>query len=253
MEVRLDDIDLVKRTQASATSPLSEVRTVYDVHVDGRRSIVELGIPGSSGNVLQDMGREPISILLKGEVWGPQAKATVTSIREKSDLGDSVSFSSDLLAAASVSRVLVEEFQVDQVAGNPTRYRYLMLLREFKQGGEVAEGKASEFGEVAEPPAPVMGEEQETPPDQTGAAEEEVVKQTMIDDIKGRVLDADGNPAPGVRVVVTGPQGDVMILETDDGGYYQAKDVPEGEYEMDVDAAGYEGVKARIKVVKSAK
>ena len=150
MEVKLDDIDLVKRTQSSATSPLSEVRTVYDVHVDGRRSIVELKIPGSSGNVLQDMGREPITILIKGEVWGPDAKATVTSLKTKSDTGDSVPFTSDLLAAASVSDVIIEEFQVDQVAGNPTRYRYLMLLREFKEGGEATEGAASETDEIAE-------------------------------------------------------------------------------------------------------
>lgn len=247
MEVKLDDIDLVKRDQPSATSPLSEVRTVYDVHVDGKRSIVELKIPGSNGNVLQDMGREPLTILLKGDVWGPKAKATITSIKAKSDTGESVPFSSDLLAAASVSDVIIEEFQVNQVAGSPTRFRYLMVLREFKQGGEAAEGEAAEI-ETED----VMGQEQEAPPDQTEAAEEEAETQTMIDDIKGRVLDEDGNPAAHVKVVVIGPEGE-MRLETDDDGYYEAKDAAGGDYDLTVDAPGFEYVKQKIRVVKSPK
>lgn len=251
MEVKLDDIDLVKRSQDSATSPLSEVRTVVDVHVEGKRSIVELAVPGSDGNVLQDMGREPLTILLKGEVWGPKAKATVQSLKQKSDSGESVPFTSDLLAAASVSEVIVEEFEVEQVAGNPTRYRYLMLLREFKEGGEATEGAAFESGEVEEA-QPVMGEQAELPPDQSEEAREEVQKQVMIDDIKGRVLDSDGNPAANVTVVVVGPEGWISI-DTDQDGYYEYKDAPEGDYQMTVDAPGFEGVKVNIKVVKSAK
>jgi hypothetical protein len=247
MEVKLDDIDLVKRVQPSATSPLSEVRAVYDVHVDGKRSIVELKRPGSSGNVLQDMGREPLTILLKGEVWGPSAKATITSIKAKSETGDSVPFSSDLLAAASVSQVIIEEFQMDQIAGNPTRYRYLMLLREFKEGGEASEGEAAEI-QTQE----VMGEEQEAPPDQTEEAVDDVMKQVMIDDIKGRVLDSEGNPAAHVTVVVVGPEGE-MRLETNDEGYYEAKDAPEGEYDLTVDAPGFEDLKQKIEIVKSPK
>ena len=51
---------------------------------------------------------------------------------------------------ASVSDVIIEEFEVDQVAGSPTRYRYLMLLREFKEGGEATEGAATGADEVEE-------------------------------------------------------------------------------------------------------
>jgi len=248
MQVKLDDLELVKRVQNSATSPLKEVRSVSEVNVEGRRSLVELKIPGSSGNVLQDMGREPLAIELRGEVWGVDAKKTVEAIKAKVDSGKSISFTSDMMAAASISDVIAERFEVDQVAGFPSRYRYLLILREYKSGegrGEEAQvGAEGERGEVA-------GEPVETPADERPAAEQEVEKQTMIDDIKGRVLDSEGKAASHVIVLVSGPEGRIR-LETDAKGNYEYKDAPEGEYELTVDAPGYEGVRVQIHVVKSA-
>jgi len=256
MEVKLDDIDLVKRVQASATSPLSEVRTVQDVHVEGKRSIVELKIPGSDGNVLQDMGREPLTILLKGEVWGPDAKTTVRSLKAKSDTGGSVPFTSDLLAATSVSDVIIEEFEVDQIAGNPTRYRYLMLLREFKEGGEAVEGAAVETGEMEkegrEEPATVMGEAGETPPNQTEEAEEEVAEESDLHDIVVRVRDSAGDPIRETQVTVTGPDGEHKA-KTDEEGYVALTDVPQGEYQITVDDDRFRDVKQSLKVTKKGK
>jgi hypothetical protein len=241
MEVKLDDIDLVKRTQSSATSPLSEVRTVYDVHVDGRRSIVELKIPGSSGNVLQDMGREPITILIKGEVWGPDAKTTVTSLKAKSDTGDSVPFTSDLLAAASVSEVIIEELEVDQVAGNPTRYRYLMLLREFKEGGEATEGAASETDEVAE---------QEAEDQAAQDAADEAAKEGEIHDIRVQLRDHAGALIPDVDVTIDGPDG-THKAKTDEEGYVVVKDAKEGTYDISVSDDRFGDVKVQVEVKKT--
>jgi len=241
MEVKLDDIDLVKRTQSSATSPLSEVRTVYDVHVDGKRSIVELKIPGSSGNVLQDMGREPITILIKGEVWGPDAKATVTSLKTKSDTGDSVPFTSDLLAAASVSEVIIEELEVDQIAGNPTRYRYLMLLREFKEGGEATEGAASETDEIAE---------QEAEDQAAQDAADEAAKEGEIHDIRVQLRDHAGALIPDVDVTIEGPDG-TNKSKTDEEGFVVVKDAKEGTYDISVSDDRFGDVKVQVEVKKT--
>jgi Domain of unknown function (DUF6046) len=241
MEVKLDDIDLVKRTQSSATSPLSEVRAVYDVHVDGRRSIVELKIPGSSGNVLQDMGREPITILIKGEVWGPDAKGTVTSLKAKCDAGESVPFTSDLLAAASVSDVVIEELEVDQVAGNPTRYRYLMLLREFKEGGEAAEGAASETDEIAE---------QEAQEDSEQEAADEAAKEGEIHDIRVQLRDHAGALIPDIDVTIEGPDG-THKSKTDEEGYVVVKDAKEGTYDISVSDDRFGAVKLKVEVKKT--
>ena len=240
MEVKLDDIELVKRVQPSATSPLSEVRTVYDVHVEGKRSIVELKIPGSSGNVLQDMGREPVTILIKGEVWGPNAKATVTTLKAKSEAGDAVPFTSDLLSAASVSDVIVEEFSLDQVAGSPTRYRYLMLLREYKEGGEATEGTATGAGEV---------EDQEAQQDNTQEAADEAAREGEVHDIRVQLRDHKGTLIPEVEVTIDGPEGSYKS-ETDEEGYVVVKDAKAGTYDISVSDDRFGDVKVQVEVKK---
>ena len=242
MEVKLDDIDLVKRSQDSATSPLSEVRTVVDVHIEGKRSIVELPIPGSDGNVLQDMGREPLTILLKGEVWGPKAKSTVQSLKAKSDSGESVPFTSDLLAAASVSEVIVEEFEVDQVAGNPARFRYLMLLREYKEGGEATEGEATGTDEIAENEAEQQNLDE---------AKDEVEKESEVHGVKVQLVDHKGDPIPNVDVSINGPDGE-RKLKSDDEGVVVIKDAPDGTYIVTIDEDRFKDFSRRVKVKRGA-
>ncbi|HUI01879.1 MAG TPA: carboxypeptidase-like regulatory domain-containing protein [Nitrososphaerales archaeon] len=240
MEVKLDDIDLVKRVQSSATSPLTEVRTVNDVHVDGKRSIVELRVPGSDGNVLQDMGREPLTILLKGEVWGPDAKTTVQSLKAKSDSGASVPFTSDLLAAASVSDVIIDEFEVDQIAGNPTRYRYLLLLREFKEGGEAAEGTATGADEVAE---------EEADKKNIDEAQEDAEKEGEVHGVRVELRDHRGEPIPNIEVTVDGPDGSRKI-ESDEKGVVVIKDALDGTYVVTIEDDRFKDFIRKIRVKK---
>jgi hypothetical protein len=227
LDIKLDDIELVKRVQPSPAGPYSEIRSVSTVDIDDRRDIVEIRIPGAEGGTLQDMGRGAIRIRVVGEVWGKSAKDTLESLKDKSEGGDAVSFTSDLLSAAKVSNVIIERLLIDQSAGVPDRYKYTLFLREYK--GETED----EGAEGAE------DEEEEAPPDQTEEAEEEAEKETEVDDIHGQILDAEGNPAPNVAVKIVGPDGERVVL-TDEDGNYQVLDAPDGEYTVSVDQQGYE-------------
>ena len=227
MDVRLDDIDLVKRVQDGPDEPIREVRTVIDSHVEGRRSIVELAIPGSSGNVLQDMGREPIRIALVGEFWGPDGKGSAEALQGKYESGDPLSFTSDLATAAEVSQVIISALLVEEVSGAPSRYRYSLLLSEYVEPREPAE---------------------EQPADQGDEAEEQAEQEGQVEDIRGRILGSDGNPVGGVTVRIKGPSE--YEVATDADGYYEALDVPEGRYEITVEAEGYEGIRGEIEVRK---
>ena len=51
-------------------------------------------------------------------------------------------------------------------------------------------------------------------------------------------------------MTVTGPAGEYKAKTTEDGTY-EILDVPEGKYEITVDAAGYEDQKAEVEVKKS--
>lgn len=228
MDIKLDDIDLVKRVQPQPAGPYSEIRSVSTVDIDDKRDIVEIRIPGAEGNALQDMGRGAIKIRVVGEVWGKTAKDTLESLKDKSEGGDAVAFTSDLLSAAKVSNVIIERILIDQSAGIPDRYKYVLFLKEY-----VGEADDGEEGEESEE------EEDEEPPDQTEEAEKEAEKETEVDDIRGQVQDAEGKPAPNVAVKIVGPDGERIIM-TDEDGNYHVLDAPDGEYTISVDEEGFE-------------
>lgn len=227
LSIKLGDLDLVKREQPSAAGPYTEVRSVSAVDVDDRRDVVELGIPGAEGGVLQDMGRRAIRIRVTGEVWGETAWATLSSLKEKSDASEALAFTSSLVSATDVNNVVIERLVVDQTAGIPDRYRYTLFLKEYK-------GETGEDVSQAEP-----GTEEEAPPDQTEEAEEEAEKEIEVDDISGQVLDSTGEPAANVPVLIAGPDGE-RVVTTDEEGKYQVQDVPDGEYLISVSQEGFE-------------
>ena len=174
MEIRLDDLELVRRVQDEPDAPIMEVRTVVDTRVEARRSLVELTVPGSSGKVLQEMGREPIRIALAGEFWGPDGKGSAEALQGKYESGAPLSFTSDLATAADVSQVIIAALQVEEVSGIPSRYRYSMLLSEYVEPRKPAE---------------------EQPADQGDEAEEQAERESQVDDIRGKVVDAEENPS----------------------------------------------------------
>ena len=71
LSIKIGGIDLVKRVQDGV---LQEVRTVSTMKTLDHRNIVELDIPGSSGNVLQDMGCDSSKIVFTGEMTGKDSR-----------------------------------------------------------------------------------------------------------------------------------------------------------------------------------
>ena len=140
-----------------------------------------------------------------------------------------------------MSDVIVEEFEVDQVAGNPTRYRYLMLLREFKEGGEATEGAASETDEIAE---------QEAEDQAAQDAEDEAAKEGEIHDIRVQLRDHAGALIPDVDVTIDGPDG-THKAKTDEEGYVVVKDAKEGTYDISVSDDRFGDVKLQVEVKKT--
>ena len=228
MSVKLDDIDLTKAVKEQETSSsFSEIRTIHAINITDRRNIVEIEIPGSQGNMLQDMGCEPVNISFFGEIMGLTSIQTLEKLFSKYDAGTPFEFHSDITAIAEVNKVILEEFQIEEAAGSISNYKYRMLLREYK-----------------EPPPPSLEEEQqeeeqkqkeegETPAREQQASKE-AEKESKIEDIRGRVLDADEQPMRGVKVKIKGPAGDMEVV-TDENGYYEVRDIPEGRYEIIVE------------------
>jgi hypothetical protein len=226
MSIELGKIPLISRVDDEQTRIPKEIRNVYNIGISARRSIVEHRIPGSSANVLQDMGREPIRISFEGDFYGEKAKESLKDVWAKFADGKPVPFSSDLTGVADVAQVMIEEFEMEDVSGNPNRLHYSISLSEYV------------------PPKQAGGQ-----PASQEEAKEEAQKQSELHDIKGKVLDEDGKPMKGADVSIKGPAGEYNV-KTDDDGYYLVQDVAEGKYEVTVKGEGFEEKKSKLEVKK---
>jgi hypothetical protein len=149
MHLKLGDIDLIKREDKSGA--VIEIRSVQSLSLYGRRSIVELSIPGSDGNVFQDMGRNPSVITFEGELIGSKAESTAQSLKEKFELRIPVPFASDIALVRDITSVIIEKFTVHFIGGENLGIRYSLFLKEHKSNKSGAKSQSSK--EDKDPPS----------------------------------------------------------------------------------------------------
>jgi hypothetical protein len=130
MPVRLNDIDLALASTNNGQPYEEDLRTILSISTKDRRIIIEHTILGSSGNILQDMGTEPVQITLEGEMHGSEASKTIRRLHEIYEKGEPVKLNSDLASISEVSRVKIENFQVNNPVGLKYHYVYTLDLKE---------------------------------------------------------------------------------------------------------------------------
>ncbi len=212
----------------SQTNKVQELRNVYNIRIDAKRAVVGHRIAGSDTTILQDMGRHPIRVAFEGDLMGEKSKDSLQDLWIKFRQGKPVPFSSDITGITDLTNVLIEELAIQSIGGNPDRYHYSMRLSEYKPPKQQTEQEA---------------------PDQSQTAQKSVDDESQIDDIRGKVLDLSGNPAKGVNVKLSGPDGDRQT-KTDSQGQYEFLELPNGKYEVTVDEEGYENVKREVEINK---
>jgi hypothetical protein len=126
--VKLGDVDLVKRDVKNGS--VKEIRNISSFSVYGKRAIVELPVPGSEGNVFQDMGRNPTMISFEGELMGPNSVNTLNNIKKKFELKKPVKFESDIALVSDITKVVIEKLSVHFTGGVSLQVNYSMALKE---------------------------------------------------------------------------------------------------------------------------
>jgi len=129
MNIKLDDIELVKRVSEDG---VSEIRSILNVTLSGRRRVSEFKIPGLESNVFQDLGRDSLSIIVEGLLTGENSKNTFQEINSKFKLGKPMPFVTDIPSLTEVSEVIIENFKAKIVSGVSSNYWYVLTLREHK-------------------------------------------------------------------------------------------------------------------------
>ncbi len=116
MEPMLDDLAL----------PQVQAITTCD-----RRSLVEHKPPAMKGSLLQNLGRSPTRLLVLGVATGDDAQEFAGKLEKKFRDANPVPFTSDIVSDAKIDQVLIDDLRLQQLAGKPGRYGYVLLLREF--------------------------------------------------------------------------------------------------------------------------
>lgn len=108
-----------------------ELPQVQEVVTLERRVLAEHKPPGMAGSLLQNMGRRPARLALWGVASGPDALGFVEELDAKFRAGQPLPFTADIVAEARIERVVIDDLRLQDLAGKPQRYAYVLTLREY--------------------------------------------------------------------------------------------------------------------------
>lgn len=107
-----------------------ELTAVQSLHTEESRTLVEQRVPEQQGSVFQDLGREPVTLVLEGLLLGDDALPTLEKLRQAQSKAEPLSFAADIAEGSELTEVVIEDFRARQVAGHAARFRFSLRLRE---------------------------------------------------------------------------------------------------------------------------
>lgn len=107
-----------------------ELPQVQEIRTHDLRSLAEHKPPGMSGSLLQNLGRRPTVLLLWGVASGPEARDFITALEDKFRAAQPVPFTADIVNEAGIDKVRIADLKLDELAGRPDRFTYILTLRE---------------------------------------------------------------------------------------------------------------------------
>jgi len=108
-----------------------ELAQVQEIRTQDRRALAEHRPPGMDGSYLQNLGRGPMRLALLGVASGPDARVFVEQLDGKFRAGEAVTFTADIVADSEIETMKIDDLKVQELAGRPDRFAYLLTLREF--------------------------------------------------------------------------------------------------------------------------
>lgn len=128
-----------------------ELHLVQEIGTHDRRVLAEHKPPGMDGSLLQNLGRRPARLVLWGiaaadGTHGSEARDEVQKLDEKFREGRPVTFVADITTDSGIEKMVIDNFQVQELAGKPSRFAYTLTLREFIEPVEPADATALDSG-----------------------------------------------------------------------------------------------------------
>jgi hypothetical protein len=108
-----------------------ELPQVQEIATLERRVLAEHKPPGMAGSLLQNLGRRPARLTLWGVATGPDALEFIQKLDDKFRAATPVPFIADIVKDAEIEQMLIEDLKLQDLAGKPERFAYVLTLREF--------------------------------------------------------------------------------------------------------------------------
>ena len=137
-----------------------ELTGMQSVHTEETRTLVEQRVPEQQGSAFQDMGREPVTLVLEGFLHGDDASATLETLRTAQAKAEPQSFAADIVVGTELTDVIIESVRVRQLAGYRNRYRYQIRLREHVEPPPPAGAGAAAVSAKTKQDAAAWGDDQ---------------------------------------------------------------------------------------------
>jgi hypothetical protein len=88
-------------------------------------------IPGKAGNMIQDLGRDSVRLQINGIFYGAaKASQDLEALRKIYKQREPVDFVAEIVGQAYFSQVIIEQFEVFQIAGEPEQFSYQLAIVE---------------------------------------------------------------------------------------------------------------------------
>jgi hypothetical protein len=120
-------------------------------HIEGiasreSRRLAVLPVPGLSGDLHQDLGRDALEVELFGSLSGDQARDEfLKELRGQFLAGEPVDFVADIVNESELEQVLISSFALEESAARPEEFRFRLVLREYTEPPEPP-GFGEDFG-----------------------------------------------------------------------------------------------------------
>lgn len=134
-----------------------ELTGLQNLHTEETRTLVEQRVPEQQGSAFQDLGREPVTLLLDGFLHGEDATAALETLRTAQAKAEPLAFAAEIAVGMELTEVIIESFRVRQVAGYRSRYRFALRVREHVEPPEPAGAATAAVARSAQADAAAWG------------------------------------------------------------------------------------------------
>ncbi len=107
-----------------------ELIGVQDIYTEETRNLVEQRVPDQKGSIFQDLGRDPVTVVIVGLLFGTEVLSNLEQLRQAQEKADPLPFAADIAIGTELTEVIIEDLKMRQLAGYVDRYRFAIRVRE---------------------------------------------------------------------------------------------------------------------------